>query len=201
MTMKIESFSIAGPLLLTPKKFEDERGFFSETYNARAVQAALGEFDFVQDNHSLSKVPGTIRGLHFQTPPSAQGKLIRALRGAVFDVAVDIRHGSPSFGKFVSVTLSAENWQMLWVPPGFAHGFCALETDTEILYKVTDFYSAADDRGVAWDDPDLAIPWPLSSQEPVLSDKDRRHPRLNDLPHYFFHHQANSLQQCRLAIR
>jgi dTDP-4-dehydrorhamnose 3,5-epimerase len=183
--MEVQDFHVPGPLLLTPKRFQDERGFFSETYSLRTMDSILGKVAFVQDNHSLSRHIGTIRGLHFQTPPSAQGKLVRVVRGSVFDVAVDIRRSSSTFGKFVTTVLSAENWAALWVPAGFAHGFCTLEADSEVIYKVTDFYNSTDDRGLAWDDPELDIPWPIKPQEAILSEKDKDHPRLKDLPIYF----------------
>ena len=140
---------------------------------------------FVQDNHSLSAEPGTIRGLHFQTRPHAQDKLIRVTRGAILDVAVDIRNGSPTFGQHVAVKISAENWQQLWIPKGFAHGFCTLKPNTEVLYKTTAYFDQSCDKGLAWDDPDLNIEWPVSPDRVKLSDKDRRHPRLSELPHYF----------------
>ena len=135
----------------------------------------------MQDNHSLSKPAGVVRGLHFQLPPFAQGKLVRVLRGAVFDVAVDLRPGSPTWGRHAATTLSADNWAQLWIPPGFAHGFATLEPDTEIAYKVTADHSAAHDRGLAWDDPALGIAWPVAPEAAVLSPKDRTHPRLADL--------------------
>jgi dTDP-4-dehydrorhamnose 3,5-epimerase len=183
--METKSFSIPGPALLHPRKFEDSRGFMSEAYNQRTFETVLGDVRFVQDNHSLSRSAGTIRGLHFQAPPTAQGKLVRVVRGSIFDVAIDLRRGSPSFGQFVSVTLSAANWAQFWIPIGFAHGFCTLEPDTEVIYKVTDYYSQADDRGLAFDDPALAIPWPVEPAQAFLSDKDKVHPRLADLPVYF----------------
>ncbi len=183
--METTAFSISGPMLLRPKRIEDLRGFFSETYNERLFRDALGDVRFVQDNQSLSTQAGTIRGLHFQSPPAEQGKLVRVLRGAVFDVAVDIRRGSPTYGKFVSAILSAENWTQLWVPAGFAHGFCTLEPDSEVLYKVTAHYSRGHDFGLAWDDPALDIPWPVAPGRAILSDKDRAHPTLGDLPAYF----------------
>ncbi len=183
--METTALSISGPLLLWPKKIEDLRGFFSETYSERLFRDAVGDIRFVQDNHSLSTQVGTIRGLHFQSPPAEQGKLVRVVRGAIFDVAVDIRRGSPTYGKFVSATLSAENWAQLWVPSGFAHGFCTLEPDSEVIYKVTSYYSRGHDLGLAWDDPALAIPWPVAPGRAILSDKDRRHPTLKDLPAYF----------------
>ena len=140
--MEIKTFPVAGPALLRPEKFEDARGFFSEVYNEKLFNDLVGKFRFVQDNLSLSRDKGVVRGLHFQTPPHAQGKLVRVARGAIFDVAVDIRQGSPAYGKSVSAILSGENWLQLWVPPGFAHGFCTLEPDTEVNYKVTALYSS-----------------------------------------------------------
>ncbi|TCZ65592.1 dTDP-4-dehydrorhamnose 3,5-epimerase [Roseicella aquatilis] len=177
--------AVPGPLLVTARRFGDHRGFFLETYSARDF-AALGIPDaFVQDNHSLSAKPGTIRGLHFQLPPHPQAKLVRVLRGAILDIAVDIRRSSPSFGQHVAVELTAENAQQLYVPVGFAHGFCTLVPDTEVAYKVTDLYAPDCDRGIAWDDPDLALPWPVDAAQAQLSDKDRRAPRLRDLTQGF----------------
>lgn len=177
--------AVPGPLLVTARRFGDHRGFFLETYSARDF-AALGIPDvFVQDNHSLSAMPGTIRGMHFQLPPRAQAKLVRVLRGAILDIAVDIRRSSPSFGRHVAVELTAENARQLFIPAGFAHGFCTLSPDTEVAYKVTDLYAPDCDRGIAWDDPDLALPWPFDSAEVQLSEKDRRAPRLRDLPTAF----------------
>jgi dTDP-4-dehydrorhamnose 3,5-epimerase len=183
--MEAKSFLIAGPLLLTPRKFADARGFFSEVYNQRTFDALIGEARFVQENHSLSRAQGTIRGLHFQAPPTAQGKLVRVVRGAIFDIAVDIRRQSPTYGQYASAVLSADNWAELWIPIGFAHGFCTLEPDTEVIYQVTDYYCQADDRGIAWDDPDIGVKWPIDAANAVLSDKDRSHPRLAGLPTYF----------------
>jgi len=178
-------FTLPGPVLVTPRRFGDHRGFFLETYSSRDF-AALGMPDlFVQDNHSLSAQPGTIRGMHFQPPPHPQAKLVRVLRGAILDIAVDIRHGSPSFGQHVAAELTAANAQLLYVPAGFAHGFCTLEPDTEVAYKVTDLYAPECDRGIAWDDPDLALPWPFAADAVQLSEKDRRAPRLRDLPPAF----------------
>ncbi len=183
--MQVEPLEISDLKLITPKIFRDDRGFFSETFNKKAlVDAGIVE-EFVQDNHSLSRAKGVVRGLHFQTQPFAQGKLVRVVRGAIFDVAVDIREGSPTYGHHVAVELSAVNWQQLWVPPGFAHGFCTIEPDTEVIYKVTDFYSPEHDRGMAWNDTDLGIPWPVSDSEAVLSDKDRKHAPLKDQPVHF----------------
>jgi dTDP-4-dehydrorhamnose 3,5-epimerase len=185
MPLDVKPLAIAEVKLITPPIFRDARGFFSETYNRDALAAAGIEAQFVQDNQSLSRARGVIRGLHFQTNPHAQGKLVRVVRGAILDVAVDIRRGSPTYGRHASATLSAENWAQLWVPVGFAHGFCTLEPDTEVIYKVTDRYAPECDKGLAFDDPDLGIAWPVAPTEAVLSDKDRRHPRLRDLPPYF----------------
>ena len=139
----------------------------------------------MQDNHAFSASKGTVRGLHFQREPRAQGKLVRITRGAVLDVAVDVRHGSPTFGRYVAVELSAANWRQLWIPTGFLHGYCTLEDDTEIIYKVTDYYSATHDAGVLWNDPDLKISWPVNDADAVLSERDRVAPRLRDLPPMF----------------
>jgi dTDP-4-dehydrorhamnose 3,5-epimerase len=179
--MQIKRLPIPEIKLVTPKIFKDARGFFSETWSARELAEVGITAQFVQDNHSQSCARGVIRGLHFQSTPHAQGKLIRVIRGAIFDVAVDIRHGSPTFGRYVSAVLSAENWSQIWVPVGFAHGFCTLEDDTEVIYKVTDYYAPDCDCGLAWDDPDLGIDWPVAPTEAILSDKDRRHPRLKEL--------------------
>ncbi len=184
--MLVEPCEIPEILKLTPKRFGDHRGFFSETWSRRAFAEAAGtEAEFVQDNHSLSAEKGVLRGMHFQSPPHAQGKLVRVSRGAILDVAVDIRVGSPTFGRHVTAELSAGNWCQLWVPPGFAHGFCTLEPDTEVQYKVTSYYAPDHDHGLAFDDPDLGIAWPVSAADAILSDKDRRHPRLRDLPAHF----------------
>ena len=176
---------IEGPLLLRLRRFGDHRGHFTETFSERDFRAVGVEGVFVQDNHSLSTCAGTLRGMHFQLPPRAQGKLVRVLRGPVLDVAVDIRRGSPGFGRHVACRLSAEGAEQLYVPAGFAHGFVTLVPDTEVAYKVTDYYAPECDRGLAWDDPDLALPWPAFPGGPVLSDKDRGHPRLRDLPPAF----------------
>lgn len=183
--MQIEPTAISDVAILTPKRFGDDRGFFSEVFSAKSFAEHFGPTQFVQDNHSWSAQAGTIRGLHFQSPPHAQGKLVRVVRGRIIDVAVDIRRSSPTFGRHVAVELSAENWRQLWIPPGFAHGFCTLEPDCEVLYKVTEFYAPQHDFGLAFDDPALGIAWPVAPQEAVLSEKDRRHPRLADLTHAF----------------
>ena len=183
--MQVTKMAITDVLLLRPKRHGDARGYFVETFNDRSFRREVGEVVFVQDNEALSARKGTVRGLHFQRPPSAQGKLVRALKGAIFDVAVDIRHGSPSFGRHVSALLTAETGDQLWVPPGFAHGYCTVEPDSMIAYKVTGFYSAADDAGMAWDDPALGIDWPVEPGEALLSDKDKRQPKLSELPPLF----------------
>jgi dTDP-4-dehydrorhamnose 3,5-epimerase len=183
--MEVTRLAIPDVMLITPRRFRDARGFFSETYNQDAF-AKIGILStFVQDNHTLSQRKGTVRGMHFQVPPHAQDKLVRVCRGSVLDVAVDIRQGSPTFGKSVSAILSAENWHQLWVPKGFAHGFCTLEPDSEVIYKVTDFYAPDCDKGLAWDDPSLRIDWPISPQAAILADKDRANPRLSELPVFF----------------
>lgn len=183
--MVVEPLAIPEVKRLVPKVFRDARGSFCETYSRRALDAAGLAVAFVQDNHSISQARGVVRGLHFQSHPFAQGKLIRVLRGAIFDVAVDLRRGSPTYGRHVSAVLSAENWEQLFIPVGFAHGFCTLEPDTEVLYKVTAYYSPEHDLGLAWDDPDLGIDWPVTAAEAMLSDKDRQHPRLAELGEVF----------------
>lgn len=179
--IEFERTVIPDVVIVKPQRFGDDRGFFSEVYNQHEFAEFGLALEFVQDNHSRSSAPGTIRGLHFQAPPFAQDKLVRVTRGAVLDVAVDLRRSSATFGKHVAVELSAENWWQLFVPVGFAHAFCTLTPDVEVLYKVSSFYSAAHDRGLAWDDPSLGIKWPVSAETAVLSEKDRRHPRLAEL--------------------
>ncbi len=165
--------------LIVPKRFGDDRGWFAETWNAQTY-AKLGVADtFVQDNQSLSRPIGTLRGLHFQTPPHAQAKLVRCLRGRIFDVAVDLRKGSPSFGQWIGVELTADKGEQLHIPAGFAHGFVTLEPDTEIAYKVTDYYAPTCDAGLRWDDPQIGIDWPLSGATPLLSPKDAGLPSLS----------------------
>ena len=172
--------ALQGPLLLTPRVFGDERGFFFESWNQQAFNAAAGETCFVQDNHSRSS-RGVLRGLHYQLPPHPQGKLVRCVLGQIFDVVVDIRSGSASFGQWVGAVLSADNKQQLWVPAGFAHGFLTLSEQAEVLYKTTDFWSRECERAIRWDDPQLAIAWPLevlAGDEPQLSEKDGAAPLL-----------------------
>lgn len=183
--MLVQDTDIADVKIVTPKLHGDARGFFGEVYKEADWRAAGFDLVFVQDNHSWSAETGVLRGLHFQTAPFAQAKLVRVARGRILDVAVDIRRSSPSFGRHVAVELSRENWRQLLVPAGFAHGFVTLESDTEVLYKTTSPYSAAHDFGVAWDDPDLAIAWPLPSGGPILSPRDGKWPRLRDLAQTF----------------
>lgn len=183
--MIIQELDIPGLLLLKPQRHGDDRGFFSEVFRKDRFEAAAGPVSFVQDNHSRSATKGTLRGLHYQSPPAAQGKLVRVTSGAVLDVAVDIRQGSPTYGRHVAVELSAENWSQLWVPPGFLHGFCTLTDDVEFLYKVTAYYSPQHDGSVAFNDPDLGILWPFPESQLTLSAKDRAAPRLRDLPPIF----------------
>jgi len=179
--MQITSLSIPGLLLIEPTRIGDARVFFSETFRADKFEAAAGPVRFVQDNQSLSAARGTIRGLHYQKNPRAQGKLIRVIRGAILDVAVDIRQGSPTYGRHEAVELSAENWRQLWVPPGFLHGFCTLTEDTEVIYKVTDYYSREHDAGIRWNDPEIGVAWPVTEDRAHLSDKDKTAPLLRDI--------------------
>jgi dTDP-4-dehydrorhamnose 3,5-epimerase len=179
--MDVIPLSIPDVKILEPERFGDQRGFVSETYNRRTLANRGIDLEFVQDNHSLSGPKGTVRGLHYQSPPFAQGKLIRVVRGSIFDVAVDLRQGSPTYGKHVAALISAKAWNQMLVPIGFAHGFCTLEADTEIIYKVTNYYSPEHDAGVLWNDPGLGIEWPVSDQTCVLSPKDRCLPRLRDI--------------------
>lgn len=176
--MKATPLALPEVLRLEPRAYEDHRGHFFESYNAHSFAEAMGApVSFVQDNQSMSR-RGVLRGLHYQLPPHAQGKLVRVALGTVFDVAVDIRRGSPNFGRWVSEVLSAENRLQLWIPAGFAHGFLALTEGAEVLYKTTDFYHQAAERAIRWDDPDLAIAWP-SEVKPILSDKDAAAPPLS----------------------
>jgi dTDP-4-dehydrorhamnose 3,5-epimerase len=188
----IERLAISGLLLLTPKKHGDQRGFFSETFRADLFgHEVKGPVSFVQDNHVYSAQKGVLRGLHFQLPPHAQRKLVRCTRGSIFDVGVDIRVGSPTFGHHAGVELSATNWKQLWIPPGFAHGYITLEDHSEVIYKVTDYYAPECDRGIAWDDPSLNIDWQLPHAEVILSEKDRKQPRLADITPAFRYNELD----------
>ncbi len=183
--MNVERLAIPDVLLLTPRRFHDPRGFFSETWNqARFAEAGIDQ-SFVQDNHAVSNARGVLRGLHCQIGQNAQGKLIRVVRGAIWDVAVDIRRDSPSYGQQVGAVLSSENWCQLWIPAGFLHGYCTLTEDTEVIYKVTAPWDRGAERGVIWNDPDLSVKWPIEDTDIILSDKDQTLPRLRDCETWF----------------
>lgn len=181
--MKITSTKLDGALVIETDVFGDHRGFFTESYSEKTFNEAGLDYKFVQDNHSLSSEAGTLRGLHFQLSPKAQTKLVRVMSGAIYDVIVDLRRNSPSYGQWQGFILSEANKKQLLVPRGFAHGFCTLVAHTQVLYKVDEYYSKEHDRGIMWNDPDLNIDWPI--REPVLSDKDKIHPRLKDLGELF----------------
>lgn len=179
--MEFRKFDIEGPALVMPRRIGDERGWFSEEFRVDAFKREVADVDFVQHNRSYSRPKGTLRGLHFQLDPRAQGKLVRCPRGRILDVAVDLRSSSPTFGQHVAAELTGENGHQLWVPAGFAHGFCTLEEDCEVAYLVTDYYSPDHDRGLLWNDPALGIEWPAAEADAMLSPKDRTQPRLADL--------------------
>jgi len=183
--IKIERTKIPEVVALFPREFTDLRGTFAETYNRRTFSELGLDWEFVQDNQSYSAKKGTIRGLHFQIPPAAQTKLIRVLRGSVLDVAVDIREGSPTYGQHVSQLLTAENRAQFLMPEGFAHGFCTLEDDTVVLYKVTRYYSTSHERGLRWNDPALGIDWGVSGSEALLNPRDHEFPLLSELQGFF----------------
>jgi len=178
--MQVEQTGISGLVVLTPRRFGDARGFFGETWNKPAMAAAGLNYDFVQDNHSLSEQVGTVRGLHFQAPPRAQAKLVRCGRGVLFDVTVDIRAGSPTYGRWFGVELSFDNGRQLMIPAGFAHGFATRTAGTEIIYKCTDTYAPDTEGALRFDDPDLAIDWGMGYLAPILSDKDAKAPGFAD---------------------
>jgi dTDP-4-dehydrorhamnose 3,5-epimerase len=183
--MEFRTFDIEGPVEVLPTKIEDNRGYFSEIFRLENFVEWAGEVEFVQDNQSLSVQSGTIRGIHFQSEPAAQGKLVRCLAGSALDVAVDLRRDSPSYGRWISVILTPDLNNQLWIPVGFGHAFCTLEPNSVIGYRVTSYYSPENDKGVAWDDPDIAIDWPSNADLETLSAKDRTQPRLADLQPYF----------------
>lgn len=183
--MQFAPLSLPDLLLVTPRHHGDDRGWFSEVFREDLFREAVGDVIFVQHNQSYSKPKGTVRGLHFQLAPRAQGKLVRCVRGRILDVAVDLRTSSPTFGRHVAVELSAETGRQLWIPVGFAHGFATLEENCEIAYMVTDYYSPEHDRGLAWNDPALGIDWPVGAEDAVLSAKDARQPRLSELGRVF----------------
>ena len=179
--MEIAPTPLPGLMVITPRRFGDHRGFFAESWSRAKLAEAGIDIDFVQDNHSLSQASGTVRGLHFQAPPRAQAKLVRCGRGALFDVAVDIRKGSPTYGQWYGLELSFENGKQLLVPEGFAHGFVTLGPETEIVYKCSDVYAPETEGAVFWDDPQIAINWPMEGHDPVLSEKDAAAPRLAEI--------------------
>lgn len=179
--MLVETTTIPGVLIVTPKKFGDERGFFSETFRASALAAHGVAHSWAQDNHSMSGKRGVIRGLHFQSPPRAQAKLLRVVRGAILDVVVDIRKGSATYGKHVAVELSEENWTQLYAPVGMAHGFCTLTDRAEVLYKTSDEYAPETEGGLLWSDPALGIDWPVSANEATVNSRDASWPELRGL--------------------
>jgi dTDP-4-dehydrorhamnose 3,5-epimerase len=183
--MDIVTTALDGVMVLKPRVIEDRRGFFLESYSAKAFHKLGVDVQFVQDNHSRS-VRGTLRGLHFQSSPG-QGKLIRVATGRIFDVAVDLRHGSPTFGQWFGHELSADNFLQMYVPVGFAHGFCVLSDWADVLYKCTSFYDPHTERGLAWNDPAVGVEWPI--QDPILSDRDLSAPLLDELPRYFVYHE------------
>jgi dTDP-4-dehydrorhamnose 3,5-epimerase len=183
--MQIRTFELDGPVEVIPRKIEDERGYFSEIFRLDQFAAQVSPIELVQDNQSLSVRQGTIRGVHFQSPPAAQGKLVRCLAGRLFDVAVDLRRGLSSYGRWISVVLSPDENNQLWIPEGFGHAFCTLEPNSIVSYRVTSYYSPENDKGVSWEDPDIGITWPDCADRATLSPKDRNQPSLADLPAYF----------------
>jgi dTDP-4-dehydrorhamnose 3,5-epimerase len=190
--MQIERLAIEDILVVVPTKQADHRGFFSETYRNDVLAAEGVKINFVQDNHVYSAERGVLRGLHFQVPPRAQGKLVRCTRGAILDVVVDVRKGSPTWARHVATELTAANWKQLWVPPGFAHGYVTLEPNCEVIYKVTDYWTPDCERGVAWNDPDLGIDWRFGESKLILAEKDRAFPPLREAEPMFHYDQRNS---------
>ncbi|WP_254063165.1 dTDP-4-dehydrorhamnose 3,5-epimerase [Caulobacter sp. S45] len=183
--------------LVKPKLHSDSRGVFSEVFRQDIFDKRIGSTRFVQENHSRSRARGVLRGLHYQASPRAQGKLVRVVRGAIYDVAVDVRLGSPTYGRHVAVELNAEGWSQFWIPVGFLHGFCALTDDVEVIYKTTDFYSYDHDRSIAFDDPDISINWPINASELLVSEKDRRAPLMRDAPPHFNFDEHSSIDDWR----
>ena len=183
--MEVSSLEIPDVKLIAPKKFGDHRGFFIETYSRKTLAPHGIDLEFVQDNHSMSATAGTVRALHYQLPPFAQAKLIRVLKGSILDVAMDIRRNSPTFGKFVAEVLSADNCRMMYVPVGFAHGFETLEPNTEVAYKVTNYYAPTHERGIRWNDPKIGVPWRVAEADAVLSAKDKIAPLLAEATELF----------------
>jgi len=189
--MEVSKLKIEEVVLITPRRFGDDRGYFSETFKDEWFRNTIEDVAFVQDNQSLSVTPGTLRGLHYQLDPFAQGKLVRCIAGSIFDVAVDIREGSATFGQWVGAVLTAEVGEQLWIPTGFAHGFCTLQPDTAVVYKVTAPYSKDHDRGIRFDDPAIGIEWPVSADSAMLSEKDKVQPLLKDAGPGFTYKKRN----------
>jgi dTDP-4-dehydrorhamnose 3,5-epimerase len=183
--MQFRTFELDGPVEIMPRKTEDERGYFSEIFRLDQFATQVAPIAFVQDNQSLSVREGTIRGIHFQSPPAAQEKLVRCIAGRLFDIAVDLRSESPTYGRWISVVLSPDANNQLWIPDGFGHAFCTLEPNSIVSYRVTSYYSPENDKGVSWEDPDIGITWPDCADRATLSPKDRNQPSLADLPAYF----------------
>ena len=183
--MQLVETKIRDVKILFPRKFEDGRGFFSESYNQLTLEKENINIRFVQDNHSLSVDKGVIRGLHYQTPPYAQDKLVRVVQGSIFDVAVDLRRQSDTFGKHVSRVISSKEWNQILVPIGFAHGFCTLEPNTEVIYKVSNFYAPECDKGIIWNDSELNIDWPVEEKNVLLSDNDKNQPKFSEVQDFF----------------
>ncbi|CAK7192611.1 dTDP-4-dehydrorhamnose 3,5-epimerase [Commensalibacter sp. Nvir] len=183
--MKVERLDIPEVFIITPKRFKDSRGFFSETYNAQYLKEIGINHTFVQDNQSFSIEKNIIRGLHCQLAPYEQGKLVRCSQGKIWDVAVDARTGSPTFGKWVAAELSEENWSQLWIPPGFLHGFCTLTPNVMVQYKCTGLYNKASEQAVRWDCKELAIDWPIEIEKVILSEKDMNHPNFSVVDNWF----------------
>jgi dTDP-4-dehydrorhamnose 3,5-epimerase len=183
--LNVEPLMLSDVLLLTPRRFHDPRGFFSETWQQTRYADAGVPGPFIQDNHAVSNSRGVLRGLHCQIGPNAQGKLVRVVKGAIWDVAVDMRRDSATFGQHAGAVLSAENWCQLWVPAGFLHGYCTLTEETEVIYKVTAPWDPNAERGVIWNDPDLSVAWPIAPSDVLLSDKDQTLPRLKDCDAWF----------------
>lgn len=190
--MEVVATEIPEIKMIRPKKHRDDRGFLSETWSQKKFAAVGLDDEYVQDNHTFSARRGTVRALHFQIPPFAQAKLVRCTRGAIFDVAVDIRRGSPTFGRHVSALMTAGDWCEVLIPVGFAHGYCTLEPETEVLYKVSDYYAPHHERGLLWDDPALGIDWPVDPAAAILSERDRGHPPLAELKDLFEYEGAGA---------
>ena len=185
MSLEVRSLDIPDVKIISPIKHGDARGFFSETYSKKDFAEAGIHLDFVQDNHSTSARAGTLRGFHYQGPPFAQDKLVRVVSGRILDVAVDLRRASPTFGKWVAAEISAEKWNQILVPIGFAHAICTLEPNTQLIYKVTNYYSPQHDFGIRWNDKDIGVKWPFTDEQLIMSDKDRKQPLFKDVVDWF----------------